>query len=151
MMAKGQYKITLKIGGQFIGLVIAAVIHVILLFGFIYGFDTLFREVRGGAQAMTAAMTQPLTPMCPQPGQMFMQHGMRLGPAAFAANPYAMRAYPQGGRMPACGQYLCPQHGAVGIPGTDASGLPRCPMCGQCMWLNGGITGGNPAARPRFP
>jgi hypothetical protein len=31
------------------------------------------------------------------------------------------------------GQYICPQHGAVGLPSFDAAGSPHCPCCGQIM------------------
>ncbi len=31
------------------------------------------------------------------------------------------------------GQWLCPQHGAAGIPGFDAVGVPHCPISGQRM------------------
>jgi hypothetical protein len=31
------------------------------------------------------------------------------------------------------GQYICPQDGAVGLPGFDAAGCPHCPICGQVM------------------
>ncbi len=40
-------------------------------------------------------------------------------------------------QMPAgigsAGQYICPQHGAVGLPSFDAAGSPHCPCCGQIM------------------
>lgn len=32
-----------------------------------------------------------------------------------------------------CGQYVCPVHGAVGLPRLDASGVPRCPVGGEVM------------------
>ena len=35
------------------------------------------------------------------------------------------------------GQYVCPSHGAVGLPNFDAAGVPRCPVCGQVMCFNG--------------
>lgn len=31
------------------------------------------------------------------------------------------------------GQYVCPQHGAVGLPNLNATGVPHCPVCGQVM------------------
>jgi len=36
------------------------------------------------------------------------------------------------------GQYVCPVHGAVGLPQFDAAGVPRCPIDGQPMALQGG-------------
>ncbi len=42
-------------------------------------------------------------------------------------------------QMPAgigsAGQYICPQHGPVGLPRFDATGSPHCPGCGQIMQL----------------
>jgi len=34
------------------------------------------------------------------------------------------------------GQYVCPQDGAVGLPDFDATGVPRCQVCGQVMGFN---------------
>lgn len=38
--------------------------------------------------------------------------------------------------IPASGQYVCPQHGAVGLPVFDAAGTPHCPVCNQAMCFN---------------
>ena len=35
------------------------------------------------------------------------------------------------------GQYVCPTHGAVGLPAFDAAGAPHCPVCSQVMRFNG--------------
>ncbi len=37
----------------------------------------------------------------------------------------------------AAGQFVCPQHGAVGLPQYDATGIPHCPIDGQVMHFNG--------------
>jgi len=37
----------------------------------------------------------------------------------------------------AAGQFVCPQHGAVGLPHYDAAGTPHCPIDGQVMHFNG--------------
>ncbi len=42
-----------------------------------------------------------------------------------SANPYA------------AGQYVCPVHGAVGLPQFDAGGMPHCPIDGQQMAFQG--------------
>jgi hypothetical protein len=34
------------------------------------------------------------------------------------------------------GQYVCPTHGAVGLPSFDAAGVPHCPVCNQMMCFN---------------
>ena len=40
------------------------------------------------------------------------------------------------------GQYVCPTHGAVGLPAFDAAGAPHCPICNQAMSFNGLGAGG---------
>nr|WCC90938.1 magnetosome protein Mad4 [Desulfobacteraceae bacterium] len=35
------------------------------------------------------------------------------------------------------GQFVCPLHGAVGLPNYNASGMPCCPICGQLMQFYG--------------
>lgn len=35
------------------------------------------------------------------------------------------------------GQFICPTHGAVGLPVVDAAGVPRCPICNGEMSFNG--------------
>ncbi|MGA2225420.1 MAG: hypothetical protein ABSH41_13375 [Syntrophobacteraceae bacterium] len=40
-------------------------------------------------------------------------------------------------RTGAAGQFICPTHGAVGLPVVDASGVPRCPLCNGAMSFNG--------------
>ncbi|BAH77614.1 hypothetical protein [Solidesulfovibrio magneticus] len=37
----------------------------------------------------------------------------------------------------ATGQYVCPVHGAVGMPRFDAAGIPRCPVGGEVMQFAG--------------
>ena len=49
---------------------------------------------------------------------------------------------PAPGQMVA-GQYVCPLHGAVGLPHFDAAGVPHCPLDGQVMALK---ATGNPAS-----
>ncbi|GFK92326.1 hypothetical protein NNJEOMEG_00150 [Fundidesulfovibrio magnetotacticus] len=45
------------------------------------------------------------------------------------------------------GQYVCPVHGAVGMPRFDAAGLPRCPVGGEAMQFRGAVVAGaTPAA-----
>ena len=39
------------------------------------------------------------------------------------------------------GQYVCPVHGAIGLPQYNASGAPVCPMGDQIMQFRG--TGSN--------
>ncbi len=34
------------------------------------------------------------------------------------------------------GQFICPVHGAVGLPALDSAGVPRCPICNQAMSFN---------------
>jgi hypothetical protein len=45
------------------------------------------------------------------------------------------------------GQYVCPVHGAVGMPRFDATGTPRCPVGGEVMqFRNLVVAGASPAA-----
>lgn len=55
----------------------------------------------------------------------------------------ATRAPIQGGaRTGTAGQYICPTHGAVGLPVFDAAGVAHCPICNQPMSFNGSRAGG---------
>jgi len=45
------------------------------------------------------------------------------------------------------GQYLCPTHGAVGLPRYNAAGGPVCPICGSPMQFRPiNTAGATPAA-----
>jgi hypothetical protein len=35
--------------------------------------------------------------------------------------------------QPVAGQFVCPAHGAIGLPQFDAAGVPHCPLDGQVM------------------
>jgi hypothetical protein len=60
-----------------------------------------------------------------------VQQGANLMMAASPA-PYQTPA-----RTAIAGQFICPAHGAVGLPVFDAAGVPRCPLCKEAMGFNG--------------
>ena len=62
-----------------------------------------------------------------------MQQGANL---MIAAAPLTYQGQAGSGIL-AAGQYVCPQHGAVGLPVFDAAGVPHCPVCTQVMCFNG--------------
>ena len=123
------------------GLVTVVTIIVVLIYGWMYGFNFMEQQVVGASRVLLAAHTVP-------------QGTMNAGTAAFPAQPtytFGQGLYspaPQTGLYgygytqgisaePSAGQYLCPMHGAVGLPTFDSSGFPHCPLCGQCMGFNG--------------
>lgn len=61
-----------------------------------------------------------------------MQQGANL---MVAAVPTASQGQTRSG-MSMAGQYVCPSHGAVGLPAYDAAGVPHCPICNQAMCFN---------------
>ena len=61
-----------------------------------------------------------------------MQQGANL---MMAVAP-AMSQGQTGSGISTAGQYVCPQHGAVGLPVFDTAGSPHCPVCNQVMCFN---------------
>jgi len=93
--------------GLFIGSIAGTVIITTVLYWIVYGVDLWKAQINQASALMTAAAVVPLQP---QPGYNNGTSGMN-----------------------ASGQYVCPLHGAVGLPNFDASGMPHCPICGQLM------------------
>lgn len=52
----------------------------------------------------------------------------------------------QPGQQGQSGQYVCPTHGAVGLPRFNAAGAAGCPVCGQPMQFR--YFGASAAATP---
>ena len=52
-----------------------------------------------------------------------------------AALPTFQQQY-QGNSSGVSGQFVCPTHGAAGLPHFDAAGNPICPFGDQIMWFN---------------
>ena len=107
--------IDIKKLGTFVGLLVGTAVVVTAVYCFIFGFEQWQSEVKMSAQLMTAAATAPVAPCAPT-AQM---------PAGIGST----------------GQYLCPQHGALGLPNFDAAGAPHCPSCGQIMQFSRSQTG----------
>ena len=109
--------------GYFCGAIIGTAVIVTAIYCCIFGFEHWTGEVQTAGRLMTAAVVTPV-------GQAPL---MYPGQAAAGAG--------------VAGQYLCPQHGAVGLPNFDAAGAPHCPACGQVMQFCGASAGNlSPAA-----
>ncbi len=91
-------------------LVLGTAVCVTLLYCYIYGFGEWKSEMTMSAKLMTAAANVPAA-------QMPVNVPVAQMPAGTGS----------------AGQYICPQHGAVGLPTFDAAGSPHCPCCGQIM------------------
>ncbi|KPA19051.1 magnetosome protein Mad4 [Candidatus Magnetomorum sp. HK-1] len=91
----------------FTGSVIGTVVLTTLLYWFIYGFDLWQSQMNRASALMTAAAMVPAQPLQAYNGGAYNQNSS--------------------------GQFVCPQHGSVGLPNYDATGLPHCPICGQIM------------------
>jgi hypothetical protein len=92
----------------------AAVVSTALYWG-IFGFGHWKNEMVVAGRIMTAAANQPVA--------------QQVAPQTPQAVPQAGLATPQ------AGQYVCPTHGAVGLPKRSATGAAACPVCGQPMQL----------------
>jgi hypothetical protein len=58
--------------------------------------------------------------------------GIRQAAVAVPMQPYS---------QPIAGQFVCPTHGSVGLPGYTAAGTPVCPLDGQPMqFISAGAT-----------
>jgi len=144
----------------FAGLVAGTGIIVVLIYGALYGFNNMVREVEGSSRLLVAAYNAPpgstnaagaFVPV--QPGYSYGQ-GVVYGTAAQTGQPgysygqgivYGTApqtrqygyGYPQAAPAgPTAGQYVCPLHGGVGLPNVDPNGFPTCPICGQRMQFN---------------
>jgi len=106
--------IDLKQSGIFVGIMITTVIIVTALYWFVYGFDHWNSEMQQASNLMMAANTMPL-------------------------NQQNLQPVPQQQTYTA-GQYLCPTHGAVGLPNFDQMGQPHCPICNATMQFTGAPT-----------
>nr|MBF0220779.1 hypothetical protein [Desulfobulbaceae bacterium] len=137
-MQNEKYDFSVKGFAIYIGLVGATAASVITLYGYANGFDFLGERLRGASMAMTAAFNtqpvqQPMQQQFIQQQPFYQGQGqMMYQPAPYAAQPQAMQQQAQ-----AAGQFLCPQHGPVGTPTLDATGIPRCPLDGQPMQFHG--------------
>ncbi len=99
----------------FVGLVILMSAAVLCVYGGIYGFDSIKQQLAGASKVMLAAAPTQQTPV----------------------------AYTMGNPSAPAGQYICLQHGAVGMPNFNQAGAPQCPLCSRFMQFNcGGMNAG---------
>ena len=102
-------KTELKRYGSFLGLVLGAAVITTVIYWTIFGFSKWSSQVQTASDLMTAAAVAPIL-----------------------QQPYATAVQQQ-----PSGQFVCPQHGAVGLPNWSAAGVPNCPICGQVMAFRG--------------
>jgi len=96
----------LKRFGFFAGLVLGAAVITTLIYWGIFGFSKWNRQVQTASDLMLSAAVSPVVQLVQPPCLPGTQ---------------------------AAGQYVCSQHGAVGLPNWSAAGAPLCPICGQPM------------------
>lgn len=125
----------------FTGLVVGTSIIVILIYGALYGFNYLGREVTGASRVLVAAYNTPQGNVNARAAAVPVQPGYyTYGQGIYGTTPQTGQygyGYTQGiAARSTSGQYVCPVHGGVGLPNFDASGYPYCPICGQCMRFN---------------
>ena len=90
----------------FAGSIAGAALVATAIYWGVFGFGQWKKEVTVAGRIMTAAAVAPMQ----GPGQ---QTGQQMGQQA--------------------GQYVCPVHGAVGLPRYNAAGVPVCPVGGEVM------------------
>nr|ASQ41190.1 magnetosome protein Mad4 [Candidatus Magnetananas rongchenensis] len=78
------------------------------LYWSVFGFGHWQTEMNRAAGLMVAGAVQPMQQQQMQPFQQ-----VQTGAVS--------------------GQFVCPTHGAVGLPNYDTIGTPHCPVCGQVM------------------
>jgi hypothetical protein len=119
------------------GLTFSVVAMVATIYGLMYGFGNLSTSVVGASKVMVAAFNQP-QPMPQQVPQYIPQNApVAAQPGQqFYAQPYQQPVAAQQNIGGVTGQFLCPQHGAVGLPNYATNGAAICPICGQPMQLN---------------
>ena len=95
--------------GICVGSILLTAIGVTVVYWMIFGFGQWKGQMDQSAALMTAAAT-----IQGQPG-----FNNNIGGSSMS------------------GQFVCPQHGAVGLPNYNTSGMPCCPICGQLMQFHG--------------
>lgn len=101
-------KTELKRYGAFFGCVLGAAVITTAIYWAVFGFGKWSRQVQTASDLMTAAAVVPVL-----------------------QQPFTTAVQQQ------AGQFVCPQHGAVGLPNWNAAGVPTCPICGQVMIFRG--------------
>jgi hypothetical protein len=123
--------------GYFAGSIAAAALVVTGIYWALFGMNQWTTKVQQGANLMMAAA--PL----PYGGQSFGNPG--VGGQVYNGQAYQGQVPGVAGMTGGAGQYVCPTHGAVGLPVLDAAGTPHCPVCNQVMCFNRSTAGGTPA------
>lgn len=113
-MIEQYFGISLKKLACFASLVFSAAVVTTFVFGMIFGFDKWLQDMNVAKNLMLAGAT-----------------------VSVAQPPVATGGGWGGADAGGAGQFLCPQHGAVGMPVVDPMGSPHCPVCGQGMLFHG--------------
>ena len=128
---------SLKNWGFFAGTIVVTTLVVAGLYGWIYGFNYLEKSAAGAGRVLVAAFNG-------QPTQQVMQYPQVQVPSAQYNYPAVQSQVIQ------AGQFICPTHGAVGMPLYGQGGVPQCPICGQVMqFYNSGYQGTAAAWNPQ--
>ncbi|MBF0507482.1 MAG: hypothetical protein HQK57_00940 [Deltaproteobacteria bacterium] len=114
--------------GTLVGLISAVAVIVTVIYWAVFGFGTWKKELNQASSLMLAAAGSP-------------------GASTARTQPLPIgQPAPAPSSISGAGQYLCPQHGAVGLPNFDGQGNACCPICGQAMAFNSISSGVIPAA-----
>ena len=111
-MFEDYFNADLKQIGLFVSSITITVIIATILYWTIFGFSSWSKNINRAQDLMLAAANQNQT-LCPQ--------------LQMPVNSTSL------GNRNVSGQYICPQHGAVGLPDFDINGNPHCPLCGMIM------------------
>ncbi|MBF0469276.1 MAG: hypothetical protein HQK61_10410 [Desulfamplus sp.] len=125
-MPEDYLDIDLKRLAYFFSLVIITAVLTTLLYWFVFGFDSWNKNVKIASDLMLAATAVPYQQ---QPMQFQQVQPYQQQPQPFS-NGMSAQA---GGMTSGSGQYVCPVHGAVGLPQFNAAGAPVCPLGDQVM------------------
>ncbi len=112
----------------FTGTITFTTILVIILYGWLYGYDFLGRYISSpnitvsAWQGQHTVQAQPHV-NCP-PGTTYPGVLPRHAPPVYSRATVSNTS---------TGQYICPTHGAVGMPFFRQNGIPQCPVGGGIM------------------
>lgn len=124
----------LKNLGYFSGLVILVAVLITMLYWFIFGFNTWKNNVQTASDLMLAAAPAG-SPTGGRAGGQAGNGGFNQAAATLpmGQTPHNTHQNSPGTNNPVSGQFICPTHGAVGLPVYNGAGDPVCPLGDQIM------------------
>ena len=119
------------------GVMASAAVLTTVLYVQLYGFDKWKGDMITANDLMLAGTLLPLGETEPQQAQpqMFNPQQMPMQMHHQQQAPQMQHQQQQNGM--AAGQFLCPQHGPVGMPIFSQAGTAHCPLCTQPMLFHG--------------